>query len=56
MVRNVFDDKSFNWLSGTWRGERFDDPRWRYVRSLQRPRNIYAVVHQEMVTAPRLSA
>jgi hypothetical protein len=40
VIRNVFDDKSFNWLSGTWRGERFDDPRWRYVRSLQRPRNI----------------
>ncbi len=40
VIRNVFDDKSFNWLSGTWRGERFDDPRWRYVRSLQRPRSI----------------
>ena len=40
VVRNVFDDTSINWLSGTWRGEAFDDPRWRYVRGLQTPRTI----------------
>ncbi len=39
VVRNVFDDASFNWLSGTDRGALFGDPRWRYVRSLQRPRS-----------------
>ena len=40
IVRNVFDDKSVNWMSGTDRGALFDDPRWRYVRGLQRPQSI----------------
>jgi outer membrane receptor protein involved in Fe transport len=49
IVRNVFDDRGVNWMSGTWRGEIFDtdpdvdgvqsDPRWRYVRGLQQPRS-----------------
>ena len=37
IVRNVFDDSGLTWLSSTNRGELFDDPRWRYVRGLQRP-------------------
>ncbi len=41
IVRNVFDDTSVNWLSSTDRGALFDDPRWRYVRGLQRPRSYY---------------
>ncbi len=40
IVRNVFDDAGLTWLSSTNRGELFDDPRWRYVRGLQQPRNI----------------
>jgi len=40
VVRNLLDDKGRNWQSGTDRGELFDDPRWRYVRGLQRPRSI----------------
>ncbi len=41
IVRNVFDDKSFDYLSSTWYGEAFGDARWRYLRSLQRPRSVY---------------
>jgi outer membrane receptor protein involved in Fe transport len=39
IVRNVFDDRGVNWMSGTNRGALFDDPRWRYVRGLQPPRS-----------------
>lgn len=40
IVRNVFDDTGISWMSSTNRGELFEDPRWRYVRGLQRPRNV----------------
>ena len=39
IVRNVFDDQGVTWQSSTDRGALFDDPRWRYVRGLQRPRS-----------------
>jgi outer membrane receptor protein involved in Fe transport len=39
IVRNVFDDDGFNYLSSSWDGEDFGDPRWRYRRSLQAPRS-----------------
>ena len=42
IVRNLFDETGYNYMSGTnWGGSPevgWDDPRWRYVRSLQRPR------------------
>jgi outer membrane receptor protein involved in Fe transport len=47
IVRNVFDDASYSYLSGTWYGEDFTgvnadgDPRWRHVRTLQRPQSVY---------------
>jgi len=40
IVRNLFDETGYNYISGTDRGEFFGDERWRYVRSLQRPRSI----------------
>jgi outer membrane receptor protein involved in Fe transport len=39
IVRNVFDDDGYTYLSSTWYGEDFGDPRWRYVRNLQQPRS-----------------
>jgi iron complex outermembrane receptor protein len=41
IVRNVFDDESYSYLSGTWYGEDFGDPRFRHIRNLQRPRSYY---------------
>jgi hypothetical protein len=38
-VRNVFDDRGVNWMSGTNRGAVFGDDRWRYIRGLQPPRS-----------------
>ena len=38
IVRNVFDDASYTYLSSTWYGEDFGDPRWRHIRNLQQPR------------------
>jgi outer membrane receptor protein involved in Fe transport len=50
IVRNLFDEKGYDYLSSTDYGSTpnldpangwgFDDPRWRYVRTLQRPRTI----------------
>jgi len=47
IVRNVFDEDGYTYLSGTWYGEDFaslagvpgggSDPRWRHIRNLQRP-------------------
>jgi outer membrane receptor protein involved in Fe transport len=39
IVRNVFDDAGYSYLSQSDYGSLFDDPRWRYVRNLQRPRS-----------------
>jgi outer membrane receptor protein involved in Fe transport len=39
-VRNLFDEKGYDYLSTTNYGGFFGDPRSRYVRSLQRPRTI----------------
>ncbi len=47
IVRNVFDDASYSYLSGSWYGEDFTgvnadgDPRWKHVRTLQRPQSVY---------------
>ncbi|MBM4212855.1 MAG: TonB-dependent receptor [Gammaproteobacteria bacterium] len=41
IVRNLFDDRGVNWQSSTDRGALFGDPRFRYVRGLQRPRSVY---------------
>ena len=43
VVRNVFDDSGLNWLSSSWYGEFFSDPRWRHVRGLQQPRSVNLV-------------
>jgi outer membrane receptor protein involved in Fe transport len=45
VVRNVFDDRSYNYLSNTTYGDDFvgenpANPRWHHVRSLQRPLNV----------------
>jgi outer membrane receptor protein involved in Fe transport len=40
IVRNLFDETGYNYISGSNYGELFDDSRYRYVRSLQRPRTI----------------
>jgi iron complex outermembrane receptor protein len=40
VVRNVFDEKGINWLSTSNYGDLFGDPRYKYVRTLQRPRTI----------------
>jgi hypothetical protein len=37
IVRNVFDDASYSYLSGTNYGEFFGDPRFNQIRTLQRP-------------------
>jgi iron complex outermembrane recepter protein len=39
IVRNVFDDNGYSYLSATWYGEDFGDPRWRYIRNVQAPRS-----------------
>lgn len=39
IVRNVFEDRGYTYLSSTWYGEDFGDPRWRYIRGLQAPRS-----------------
>ena len=53
IVRNLFDETGYNYISGSNYGELigWDDPRYRYVRSLQRPRTHQPVVLQEVVTA-----
>jgi outer membrane receptor protein involved in Fe transport len=40
IVRNLFDEADIGWLSTADYGSDFGDPRFRYVRSLQRPRSI----------------
>ena len=39
IVRNVFDDNGYTYLSSTWYGEDFGDPRYRYIRNVQAPRS-----------------
>ncbi len=39
IVRNVFDDAGYTYLSSTHYGEFIGEERWRYIRNLQRPRN-----------------
>jgi outer membrane receptor protein involved in Fe transport len=39
IVRNVFDDASYSYLSSSHTGNGLGDPRWRHIRNLQRPRN-----------------
>ncbi len=39
IVRNVFDDASYSYLSGTSYGSFIGEERWRHIRTLQRPRN-----------------
>jgi outer membrane receptor protein involved in Fe transport len=38
IVRNVFDDAGYTYLSSTWYGELFGDDRWKHIRNLQAPR------------------
>ncbi len=38
IVRNVFDDNGYTYLSSSWYGEDFNDPRWKYIRNVQAPR------------------
>ena len=40
IVRNLFDEADVGWLSSVDYGSDFGDPRFRYVRTLQRPRSI----------------
>lgn len=44
VVRNVFDEDGYNYISSSNYGASpeigWDDPRWKYVRSLQRPRTV----------------
>jgi len=40
IVRNLFDETGYNYISSSNYGETFGDPRYRYIRSLQRPRTI----------------
>jgi outer membrane receptor protein involved in Fe transport len=41
LARNVWDDRGINWLSSTtYEAEYFGDPRFRNVRTIQRPRTI----------------
>jgi outer membrane receptor protein involved in Fe transport len=44
IVRNLFDETGYNYMSSSNYGDSpaigWDDPRYRYVRSLQRPRSI----------------
>lgn len=41
IVRNVFDDDSYSYLSSTSYGDIFDDPHRRHIRNLQRPMSYY---------------
>ena len=41
IVRNVFDDDSYSYLSSTSYGDIFGDPRFRHIRNLQRPISYY---------------
>jgi outer membrane receptor protein involved in Fe transport len=40
IVRNLFDEADVGWLSSADYGSFFDDSRFRYVRTLERPRTI----------------
>jgi iron complex outermembrane receptor protein len=40
IVRNLFDETGYNYLSSSNYGELFGDPRYKYIRNLQRPRTI----------------
>jgi iron complex outermembrane recepter protein len=40
VVRNLFDETGYNYISSTDYGDLFGDPRYKHVRSLQRPRSI----------------
>ena len=40
VVRNLFDEQGYNYISSSDYGEYFGDPRYKYIRSLQRPRTI----------------
>jgi outer membrane receptor protein involved in Fe transport len=40
IIRNLFDENGIRWLSDFDAGSLFDDPRYRYVRTLQQPRTI----------------
>ena len=39
IVRNLFDDAGYTYLSSTHYGEFIGEERWRHIRNLQRPRN-----------------
>jgi hypothetical protein len=39
IMRNVFDDNGYTYLSSSNYGEIFEDPRWRYIRNVQQPRS-----------------
>jgi len=41
IVRNVFDDASYSYLSSTSYGDAFGDPRFSHIRTLQRPLSYY---------------
>jgi len=41
IVRNVFDDDSYSYLSSTSYGDLFGDPRFSHIRNLQRPLSYY---------------
>ena len=41
IVRNVFDDDSYSYLSSSSYGDIFGDPRMRHIRNLQRPISYY---------------
>ncbi len=41
IVRNVFDDAGYSYLSSTAYGEAFGDPRFSQIRTLQRPLSYY---------------
>jgi outer membrane receptor protein involved in Fe transport len=41
VVRNVFDDDSYSYLSSTSYGDIFGDPRFHHIRNLQRPLSYY---------------
>ena len=40
IVRNLFDQSGYNYISGSNYGDFFGDPRYKHIRSLQRPRTI----------------
>jgi hypothetical protein len=40
VVRNLFDQAGYNYISGSNYGAFFGDPRYKYIRSLERPRTI----------------